>query len=54
MAIREELKEVSALKRKKDSLKKGMDSAHARGAQEEYKRYKQEYEAICRALQNHG
>ncbi len=54
MPIKEELKEVSALKRKQAALKKSMDSALTRKAQGEYKRYKQEYEAIGRALRNHG
>ena len=53
MTIREELKEVSALRRKWTLLQKSMDSASRRGAQAEYKRYKQEYDAIDRVLKKH-
>lgn len=53
MTIREELKEVSALRRKWGLLQKNMDSAIQRGAQAEYKRYKQEYDAIDRVLKKH-
>lgn len=53
MAIKQELKEVTALRRKKALLEKSMNSAAQRGAEEEYKRYKQEYEAIDRTIKKH-
>lgn len=52
MAIhREELKELTSLKRKHESLKKRMDDALVRGADMEYSRYKREYDAISRTLE---
>ncbi len=53
MPIKQELKEVTALRRKRALLQKSMNSAAQRGAQEEYKRYKQEYEVIDRILKKH-
>ncbi len=51
MAIKEELRELTALRRKRALLQKSMDGALARDAQAEYKRYKQECDAIDRTLQ---
>jgi hypothetical protein len=50
MAINDKLKEKGSLERKRDALKKNMDSAQARGNDAEYKRYKREYDAIVRSL----
>lgn len=50
MAIKEELKELTSLKRKYVILGEKMKGALARGAEAEYSRYKIEYDAIGRTL----
>ncbi len=53
MALNEELKEVSAMRRKANRLHGLMEDAKKRGSDTEFKRYKLEYDALVRALETH-
>ena len=53
MALNEELKEVSAMRRKANRLHGLMEKAMERGSEVEVKRYKTEYDAIVRSLESH-
>lgn len=53
MALNEELKEVSAMRRKANRLHGLMEDANKRGSYAEAKRYKSEYDALVRALESH-
>ena len=50
MPIKEELKELTSLKRKYKVLEEKMKGAKQRGAETEYSRYKIEYDHIGRTL----
>ncbi len=50
MPIKEELKELTSLKRKHKLLLEKMKGALGRGADAEHSRYKREYDAIGRTL----
>lgn len=52
MALNEELKEVSAMRRKANRLHGLIDEAKKRGADAEVKRYKTEYDALVRSLES--
>jgi len=53
MPLNEELKEVSAMRRKANRLHELMEEASKRGSDAEVKRYKTEYDALVRSLKTH-
>jgi len=53
MPMNEELKEVSAMRRKANSLHVLIEEAKKRGSEAEVKRYKTEYDALIRSLGIH-